>query len=229
MDGGPDNRVIQKLGETMRFYDKDIDLIVLTHSDADHVTGLIEVLNRYEVKNIVYSNIVRNTALYNAWQKAVVHEEANVIDPVAGKLIDLGEEVTLTILYPTESLVGGSVKDPNNNSVVLMLKYGETEILLAGDIEVGTERRLILNGSDLNADILKVAHHGSKTSTVEGFLYEVSPQVAVIQVGEKNRYKHPSLEVLNQLENFGIKYYRTDIDGDIEVTSDGKNHKIEKK
>src|SRR3989344_1839673 len=175
VDGGPDNAVLQKLGETMPFYDKDIDVVVLTHSDADHVTGLIEVLDRYEVKNIIYSNVIRVSSLYGAWQEAVAKEESNIIDPVAGKIIDVGNGVSLLISNPSESLNGQARDKTNDDSVVLMLKYGETEILLTGDIEAKTERRIILNGADLDSDILKVAHHGSKTSTIEEFLYEVSP------------------------------------------------------
>src|SRR3989338_1380910 len=87
VDGGPDNSVLQKLGKTMPFYDKDIDLVVMTHSDADHITGLIEVLDRYEIENIVYSDIIRNSALYNAWREAVVEEGADIIDPVFGGVI----------------------------------------------------------------------------------------------------------------------------------------------
>lgn len=234
VDGGPDNTVAQKLGETMPFYDKDVDLVVLTHSDADHITGLIEVLERYEVEDIVYSNIVRNSAVYKAWQKAVAEEGANIIDPVGGlpragrggKVIDLGSGATLTVLHPAESLVDKVLEKTNNDSVVLMLKYGETEILLTGDIEAKAERQIILSGADLDADILKVAHHGSKTSTLAEFLYEVSPQVAVIQVGAKNRYGHPTQEVLKRLEDYGIKYYRNDINGDIKVISDGQNYQI---
>lgn len=226
IDGGPDSKVVQKLGETMPFYDKDIDLVVLTHSDADHVTGLIEALERYEIENIIYSNIVRKSALYDAWQKAVTKEGANVVDPVAGKVIDIGNEATLMILHPPESLNGQVKEKVNNDSVVLILKYGETEVLLTGDIEARAERQIILSGTDINADILKVAHHGSKTSTTQEFLYEVSPDVAVIQVGAKNRYGHPTQEVLSRLENFGVKLYRTDVDGDVKVVSDGINYQI---
>jgi competence protein ComEC len=226
VDGGPDNSVLQKLGKTMPFYDKDIDLVVMTHSDADHITGLIEVLEKYEVKNIVYSNIVRKSALYDAWRYAVAEEGADIIDPMAGEIVDLGNGVTLTVLHPTESLTGKVLEKTNNDSVVLILKYGETEILLTGDIEAKAERQIILSGVNLDADVLKVAHHGSKTSTIEEFLYEVSPQVAVIQVGAKNRYGHPTQEVLKRLENLGIKLYRTDVDGDIKVISDGQRYQI---
>ncbi|HXK40487.1 MAG TPA: ComEC/Rec2 family competence protein [Candidatus Paceibacterota bacterium] len=236
IDGGPDNSVIQKLGEVMPFYDKDIDIVVSTHSDADHITGLIDVLERLEIRNIVYSNIIRSSSLYDAWREAVDEEGANVVEPVAGKVIDLGSGVTLTIVHPAESLAGrimpargGSAsggEKTNNESVVLMLKYGETEVLLTGDIEAKAERQIILSGANLDADILKVAHHGSKTSTLAEFLYEVSPQVAVIQVGTKNRYGHPTQEVLSRLENFGVKLYRTDVDGGVKVISDGVNYLI---
>jgi len=188
IDGGPDNTVLQKLGETMPFYDKGIDVVVLTHSDADHLTGLIGVLERYEVENIVYSNIIRKSSLYDAWQEAVEKEGANIIDPVAGKVIDLGSGVTLSTAHPQSSpgvgdaplregepLAGKALNKTNNESVVLMLKYGQTEILLTGDIETKAERQIILSGADLDADILKIAHHGSKTSTLAEFLYEVSP------------------------------------------------------
>src|SRR3989344_4391274 len=169
VDGGPDKLVVQRLGETMPFYDKDIDLIVSTHSDADHIAGLVEVLNRYEVENLIYSNIIRESALYDAWQEAVIKEGANTIDPVADKIIDLGNGVTLTILNPSKSLAGKIMKKVNNDSVVLMLKYGETDVLITGDIEAKAERQIILSGADLEADILKVAHHGSKTSTKQNF------------------------------------------------------------
>ncbi|MEX2090857.1 MAG: ComEC/Rec2 family competence protein [Candidatus Paceibacterota bacterium] len=226
IDGGPDGTVLQRLGEAMPFYDKDIDVVVLTHSDADHVTGLIGVLERYNVDNIVYSNIVRKSSLYNAWQKAVAKEEANIIDPVAGKVLDLGSGVELLMAHPGEPLAGREIDKTNNESVVLMLKYGETEVLLTGDIEAKAERQMILRGAELDADILKIAHHGSKTSTLAEFLYEVSPQVAIIQVGAKNRYGHPTKEVLKRLDDYGIKYYRNDLDGTVKVVSDGKSYQV---
>lgn len=226
IDGGPDNQVLSELSRAMPFYDRNIDLVISTHSDADHITGLIEVLGRYDVENIVYSGIVRKSSLYGAWQEAVLEEGAGIVDPVAGKTIDLGNGVTMEILNPVESLVGKVVEKTNNDSVVAMLKYGKTEVLLTGDIETKAERQIIMSGADLNADILKIAHHGSKTSTTEEFMYEVSPQVAVIQVGAKNRYGHPTPEVLNRLENSGIKYYRTDLDGTVKVVSDGENYQV---
>ncbi|OGN09047.1 MAG: hypothetical protein A3C61_02180 [Candidatus Yanofskybacteria bacterium RIFCSPHIGHO2_02_FULL_39_10] len=228
IDGGPDNKILSKLGEVMSFYDKDIDLVVMTHPDADHASGLVDVLDRYEIKNIVFSDIINDKALYQSWKGAVSQEGADVIDPVAGKVIDLGDGVTLVIISPLESIVGKTVKEgeTNNNSVVVMLKYKDLEVLLTGDLETKGERAIMLDGINIDVDVLKVAHHGSKTSTSEEFISATTPEVAIIQVGAKNRYGHPTQEVLNRLENFGIKYYRNDVDGDIELVSDGINYQI---
>ncbi len=226
IDGGPGNKVLERLGEVMPFYDKEIDLVIMTHPDADHATGLLDVLKRYDVKNVVFSDITTDKSLYYLWKKVVTEEDANIIDPVAGKTIDLGNGTTLTIIHPLESLIGQTVKDTNNNSVVSMLKYKDLEVLFTADIELKKERKLLVEGIDLDADILKVAHHGSKTSTSDEFLSAVSPEIAVIQVGAKNRYGHPTQEVLKRLDNFGIKYYRNDLDGTIKLTSDGEKFQI---
>lgn len=226
IDGGPDKTILQKLGKVMPFFDKNIDMVILTHSDADHLTGLIEVIERYEVKNVMYSNIIRESSLYHKWQELVIKEKTNLVEPIAGKIINLGNNTLISILNPDKDLSGTILNKTNNESVVMMLYYGNIRILLTGDIELKTERRLILKGVDLDADVIKIAHHGSKTSTSNEFLYEVSPQVAIIQVGAKNRYGHPSVDVLKRLTDYDIKYYRTDINGDIKLASDGVNYLI---
>src|SRR3989344_3123251 len=222
IDGGPGNKILSKLGEVMPFYDKDIDLIVATHPHADHIVGLIDVLNRYEVKNIMEAKETYNSSEFKGWQDAVNNEHANNIEAIAGKVIDLNDGVTLTVLHPFNSVVGDNPKNPHDDGVVIILKYDELEVMLTGDMEAKVERRLILAGEDLDSDVLKVGHHGSKTSSSEEFLSAVSPEVAIIQVGAKNRYGHPSPEVLSRLEDFGIEYYRNDINGDILLKSDGK-------
>lgn len=221
IDGGPDNKVLSKLGEVVPFYDKDIDVVVASHPHADHIVGLMDVLERYEVKNIVEAKESYNSSEFKAWQDTVVQENAENIEAVAGKIIDLGDGATLTILHPFESVADDNPKNPHDDVVVAMLRYGKLEVMLTGDMEAKVERRLVLAGEDLDADVLKVAHHGSKTSTTEEFLAAVSPDIAVIQVGAKNRYGHPAPEVLTRLENFGIPYYRTDIDGTVALVSDG--------
>ncbi|MDO8495927.1 MAG: ComEC/Rec2 family competence protein [bacterium] len=228
VDGGPDNKVLSKLGEVIPFYDKDIDVVVVSHPHADHMVGLVDVLERYDVKNIVEAKESYNSSEFRAWEESVKNENANSIEAISGKIIDLGDGATLTILHPFESVIGDNPKNPHDDVVVAMLKYGELEVMLTGDMETNVERRLIMEGYDLDSDVLKVGHHGSKTSTSEEFLSAVSPEVAVIQVGAKNRYGHPSPEILNRLENSDIKYYRNDVDGDIKLVSDGTDFTISK-
>lgn len=226
IDGGPDNKVLSKLGEVVPFYDKDIDVVVASHPHADHIVGLMDVLERYEVKNIIEAKESYNSSEFGAWQEAVKNEGANNIEAIAGKVIELGDGVTLTILHPFESVTGTETNKLHDDVVVAMLKYGELEVILTGDMEVKVERRLILEGYDLDSDVLKVGHHGSKTSTTEEFLSAVNPEVAVIQVGADNRYGHPTPEVLERLENYDIKVYRNDLDGDIKLVSDGFSYQI---
>src|SRR3989344_4807443 len=226
IDGGPDNKVIQKLAKVMPFYDHDIDVVIASHPHADHIAGLISVLERYEVKNILQARENYNSPVVPAWQDAVKKEKANELEAIAGQTIELGNGVVLKIIYPKKSLEGQTVKNPNNSSVVMMLDYKETEIILSGDIEEKVEKELL--NDNIDADILKVGHHGSKTSTTAGFLEKVSPQVAFIEVGAKNTYGHPSAEVLSRLEKSGIKYYRTDLDGHMEIISDGETIQVKK-
>lgn len=226
IDGGPDQTVLQRLGQVMPFFDRSIDVVLLTHPDADHVSGLIPALERYEVGHIIDTKADYGGALQSAWLEAAAQEEAEFKEARSGLVFDLGAGVIMKIIYPFDSLIDKSGNEPNNNSIVAMLEYGELEVLLTGDIETETERRLILNGADLDADILKAGHHGSKTSTTEEFLGAVTPQTAIISAGRDNRYGHPHQEVLNRLEKFAVPYYRTDTQGTIVVTSDGENYFI---
>lgn len=226
IDGGPDNKVLQELAKVMPFYDKDIDVVIASHPHADHVAGLIEVLERYDVKNILQAKEDYNSPVVPVWQEVVRNEKANEIEAITGKVVDLGNGATLIIIHPFVSVTGTLLKNPHDAVVVAILKYGAFEVVLTGDMEAKVERRLLLGGHDLKSDILKVGHHGSKTSTTPEFLSAVSPEVAFIQVGVKNRYGHPVQEVLSRLEKFGIKYYRSDLDGTIKVVSDGKSYQV---
>lgn len=224
IDGGPDKTILQRLGEVMPFNDRTIDVLILSHAHADHVNGLIEVLQRYEVANIVESSILYDTAAYTEWNR--LKNEAVVTQAQARQVVDLGDGVKLTILFPYSEAGNDKVKNPHDYVVVARLDYGNGSVLFTGDMETEVEEHLIANGASLSAQFLKVGHHGSKTSTSQRFLDTVHPTAAFIEVGANNRYGHPHPSVISRLEKSGIKYYRTDIDGSIDLQLDGINYLI---
>ena len=226
IDGGPDNKVLSAIGSVMPFSDRDIDMVVASHPHSDHITGLMGVLDRYRVENIVEAKESYDSPQFLAWQEAVAGESAKETEPVIGKQINFDDGVVLYLLHPFQSVAGTEESNPHNDVVVMMLWYGSLRVLLTGDMEARVENKLILAGVDLDADVLKVAHHGSKTSTTEDFLNKVTPQVGIIQVGAENKYGHPSAEVLERLGNYDIKVYRNDLNGDIKLISDGTDYLI---
>jgi competence protein ComEC len=228
IDGGPDSKVIGELGKIMPFFDHSIDMLILTHPHDDHVSGLIDVLNRYDVGQIVENEIPYDGAAYKEWNK--LKTEAAVTQAESGQVIDIGGGAAITILYPDQSGTDKpKVTTPHDYMVVARLDYGGESLLLTGDMEEKIERRLVYQKANLDSDFLKVGHHGSKTSTSEAFLQAVTPIVAFIEVGAKNRFGHPSPLVLDRLEKSSIKYYRSDMDGTVELELDGENYKIIKK
>ncbi|MBU1292300.1 MBL fold metallo-hydrolase [Patescibacteria group bacterium] len=217
IDGGPDKSILEKLGQEMPLYDRTIDLVILTHPDADHLTGLVKVLNYYKIDHILTSGLEKDTVVYQKWKELIEQNQIPLTLAQAGQNIILEEGIIFEVFWPEQSLLD-SYSDPTNNvSVVGRLVYGKTEILLTGDIEKKVEN--ILLDQNIESDILKLAHHGSKTSTGDNFLKIVNPGAVVISVGENNRYNHPSPEVLERIKD--ILTYRTDQNGDIKILTDG--------
>jgi len=232
IDGGPGPAILEKLAIEMPFYDRSLDLIVLTHPERDHISGLIEVLKRYEVENILWTGVVRNNSEYEEWIELIREEKAKIFIAKFGqKIICPGSHPEekrgyMEILHPLENLEGQEFKNNSNDtSIVVKLVFNKDTFLFTGDISSKIERDLKLANLQLKTDILKVAHHGSKYSSSDYFLESALPEIAVIQVG-KNSYGHPTEEVLRRLEKFAIKILRTDLDGDIKIVSDGKNYEI---
>ena len=225
IDGGSDSTVLEKLGKEMPFWDREIDLIILTHPEQDHLAGLIEILKRYKVENILWTGVIRDTVEYKEWEKLIEKEKAQIFIVRAGQKIK-AQKLDSRILYPFENLAGQILKDSNDTSVVTRLTFGENSFLFTGDVSRSAEKKFTENEINLDSDILKIAHHGSKTANSEDFITKVSPRFAVISVGKDNRYGHPNQEILDVLNKYGIKVLRTDRDGDIKIISDGKNYGI---
>lgn len=229
VDGGPSDRVIARLGDAMPFWDRSIDLVILTHPDKDHIAGLIDVLRRYKVGMVLWSGAEHSSAEYAAWQRLLEEKNIPVTIARAGQRVYVGEETTLDVLAPFTDREGNLYGAMNDTSVVGRLQYGENSMLLMGDASESVERRLLFEWPQLlDVDVLKVGHHGSKTSTSEEFLRAVTPNVAVISLGGNNRYGHPHQEVMERLDRFvPIGIFRTDIHGDIRIVSDGVQYWIE--
>jgi len=228
IDGGPDSTILEKLAKEMPFWDRTIDLIILTHPDTDHLRGLIEVLKKYKVENILWTGVVKDTSGYKEWLNSIQNEKAIIKIAQAGQRI-ITSRTVLDILYPFENLAGQEVKNINDTSIVAKLAFGGISFLFTGDIYESVERKLAESGTNLDSNILKVAHQGSKTSNSEEFIKRVSPEIAVISVGKNNRYGHPHQAVLDILERYGITVFRTDTDGDIKIISDGRELRLKTK
>lgn len=221
IDGGPDASVLSKLSAAMPFWDRSIDLVILTHPHADHLDGLVEVLKRYTIGVVLESGVNHSIPEYGEWHTLLREKGIRVVLAKAGQRVRLSDTVSLEVLAPLVGYEGRSPKDVHEAMVVLKLVHGTGDVLLMGDAERPLERELLASGANLDVDILKVGHHGSKTSTSEEFLRATTPQVAIISVGRKNRYGHPTQEVLDRLAREGIRVLRTDRDGTIVFRSDG--------
>ena len=217
IDGGPDSTVLEKLGQEMLFYDRTIDLIVLTHPDKDHLRGLLEVLKSYNVLNIMWTGTIKDTADYLEWVRLIEEEQANIIIAESGQRIDLSDDIYLSIHNPISSIEGDNIKLINDTSIVIELVHNNISFLFTGDISKKIEKQL-----DIDSDILQIAHHGSKTSTSREFLESVAPELAIISVG-KNSYGHPTDIVLQNIAQFGINLLTTIEYGDIRIISNGNN------
>jgi competence protein ComEC len=205
--------VVSAMASVMPFTDRSVDVVVATHLDADHIGGFSEILARYDVSMILVAERRGEDAL--AFWDAVEAEGAEVVYVEAPMRVTLEEEVVLEILSPLPALAGAA---DNERSIVAKLVYRDDSFLLTGDMEKRAEYALLASGLDLSADVLKVAHHGSNSSTTPAFLAAVAPRLAVVQVGE-NSYGHPHPDVLARLA--GITVLRNDENGTISLYSTG--------
>ena len=216
IDGGPNDQILTYLGRDLLPWDREIELLVLTHPHADHLSGLIPVIERYKVDRILYYPSFYDTVGYGKFQKLVNEEGAEVLSAQAGGRIGL-DELSLQLLWPTDNFRDGNV---NNESIVMLLDYQYFEALLLGDAEKDVQNRL---GVTADVDLIKVGHHGSANGSYEPLLRRVRPELAIISAGAKNSYGHPHQQTLNLFAKIGITLLRTDLNGTVTVRSDGRN------
>jgi competence protein ComEC len=208
----------------MLFWDRTIEMVILTHPHTDHLTGLLAVMQRYKVPQVLYSDLPYESPQYDEWLSLIAARNVKVTTAQAGQRVDLGNDVVIDVLNPQQIPLNGTESDTDNNGVVLRLSMGKVSFLLTADIFQEAEFELIHRQADLKSTVLKVAHHGAATSTTSEFLATVSPLLAIISAGADNRFGHPSPLVLAKLEErVGAgNIYRTDRHGTIEFITDGE-------
>lgn len=216
IDGGPSGKkLLEKLGEFMPFWDRKIDVVIATHPDSDHIAGLVDVLKNYEVGGIIETDAKSGTEADKVLQGLIDEKKIEKQIAEKGLSVKLSDQTKLEVIAPEDGEDVKDEKDTNSGSVVTRLAYGTNKFLFMGDFPLEKEAGLIVNNPDLSAQVLKVAHHGSKYATGNDFLKAVKPEKAIISVGKGNRYGHPATETLDRLRADKVDILRTDERGDV--------------
>lgn len=225
IDGGPTDAVVDCLSKYIPFWDREIELVILTHPEADHFTGLIEVFRRYKVRTFLRNELTLSNQNYQVLEKAVGGTTTRVVVPTNGQVIRLGL-IHLDIVIDEEVKKEMNLEKLNLFSIITLVRYGDFEALLTGDYEFEGREGVLFGISKIlpknGVDYIKIPHHGSKNGLTRALLEIAKPKLAVISVG-KNQWGHPVPEVLTMLEDFKARILRTDKEGNIVVTSDGIN------
>lgn len=214
IDAGPNAKILSELDKSLPFYDRTIDLFILSHPNKDHFTGLFDVLERYKVRAVMLDNLSYPDSLFQKLLKELKKRNILIIKGIAGTKVSWGNQDNLLVIYP-ETMIS-TKKDPNKFSLIANLILGKNCFLFTGDVSSSQEKKILplIPCPIDDSRILKVAHHGSRYSSCEQFLKGFNPQMAIIEVGE-NRYGHPHPDTLQRLKDIGAQIFRTDLDGTI--------------
>jgi len=212
VDAGPDRSVLSKLGSSLNFFDKKIDVVILSHANLDHYGGFFEMIKRYQPRVFVYSGADSTSETFQSLMSLIKNNGVAVVALGAGDKIKIGNDV-LDIISPARNEIF-SEKNLNNSSLVFRATINGFRTLFLGDADSGFLKKIT---TDWQADILKVSHHGSKNGTSPELLKLINPQIALIGVGRDNKYNHPADTVINLLNDLGVKIFRTDESGDIGI------------
>lgn len=222
IDGGPDLSALTGIARHMSFFDRTIDVLVLTHPHLDHVAAFPEILKRYHVGLVIFTGVDSSTVPYREMLSIMNEERTPVLIADPHKDLNLGGGLTLDLLWPPPEYAGVQTKkNLNDTSVVAMLRFGQDSMLLTGDMEGIEEDELLASGEDIHANILKVGHHGSRTSTSTGLLLAVDPNIAVISAGRNNSFGHPHASTIARLRQFNVETHVTAWEGEVNLTMDG--------
>jgi len=222
VDGGRSVSVLRRLSEIMPWDDRFIDVVVATHPDADHIGGLPPVLGRYGIGVFVEPGIESGNFIDDEVHRLLLERGVQSILARRGMVIDFGDGALFDILHPEGDV--SNLRDTNDASIVGMMRFGSTSVMLTGDAPQSVERQILsLDGMSLSSEVLKAGHHGSRTSSAEAFVRAVNPRWAVISAGKDNTYHHPHEEAVGLFRRLGIEIVRTDESGTISFISDGSS------
>ncbi|HEY4600247.1 MAG TPA: MBL fold metallo-hydrolase [Cerasibacillus sp.] len=197
-----------------------LDLIIISHPDADHIGQLPEIINSFNVDEVWMSGNESSSQVFQRSIEGILANDINYHEPRTGESFTIGA-LEVEVVHP--QTISGHV---NEESLSVHFTYGEHQFLFTGDADTQAETQMLHTNQNLKANVLHIGHHGSNTSSGQSFLDSVQPEIAIISVGENNSYGHPHPDILNRLENSGIQIYRTDLNGTIQLTTDGKNYSI---
>jgi competence protein ComEC len=224
VDGGPGEKVQGCLSRHMPFYDRRVEMVILTHAEADHLTGLINVVKRYTVLQFVEGSVGKNSAEYRELVELLGKAKIKRIKVTGGDIVRVNNLVMRVVWPESQYELGAETegRSLNNFSLGMIAKYGDFEVFLSGDGDSQIEEAEIRGGRLMDVEVLKVPHHGSRTGMTKEWLELIRPELAVISAGRNNSYGHPASESLRLLEEVGAKIAGTYERGDVEVISDGK-------
>lgn len=205
IDCGPDDKVINQLEGKLGFWTKNIDMLIITHGDKDHYGGCRDIVDKYNVSKVMINGVfdTKNQS-YQALLEYLKSKNIQVLPAIENTFITLSDSIELQLLNPETNLWGQDIRDDNPESIVILLKSTKQSILLTGDADAGTEDKILTKYPQLDVDILKAGHHGSKTSTSEKLLDVITPEQVIISAGANNRYNHPHPDIINRIKNKDI-------------------------
>jgi competence protein ComEC len=221
VDGGPENYVLERLSEVMSYFDRTIDMVILTHPHADHIDGLVQVLKRYEVKLVLLTGVEYSYSAYDEFIRTIAEKEIPFSFSVSTNDYVIEPGVHLDILYPIDPIVGEEFHNVNDSSIAAIISHGKTRLLLTGDAEIEEEIEILKTPANISIQLMKAGHHGSRTATSKKLLDSAQPRAVFITVGEDNKFDHPHTETLQLLDTGAVSIGMTKNHGTVEYVSDG--------